>query len=199
EASASIETAMHAALPHKVIVHVHSVNAIAWAIREDAPGLLSSRLCGLDWEWIPYTRSGAPLAEKIADAFLRSPRTNVFVLGNHGLVICGETCDSAEHLLWDVETRLKVDARPAFGCRLSPQEASRVLASDPLSRKILSGGVLYPCQAFFLPWTVCVPDESPVKQLAAFQQPRTPLLIEDSHELGSSEMTAAEEETLLGL
>lgn len=30
---ASIETAMHAVLPQKVVVHVHSVNTIAWAVR----------------------------------------------------------------------------------------------------------------------------------------------------------------------
>jgi rhamnose utilization protein RhaD (predicted bifunctional aldolase and dehydrogenase) len=29
---ASIETAMHVVLPHKVVVHVHSVNTIAWAV-----------------------------------------------------------------------------------------------------------------------------------------------------------------------
>ena len=31
----SIETAMHAVLPQRVIIHVHSVNAIAWAVRQD--------------------------------------------------------------------------------------------------------------------------------------------------------------------
>ena len=34
--SASIETAMHAVLPHRVVLHVHSVNTIAWAVRQDA-------------------------------------------------------------------------------------------------------------------------------------------------------------------
>jgi rhamnose utilization protein RhaD (predicted bifunctional aldolase and dehydrogenase) len=29
----SIETAMHAVLRHRVVIHVHSINAIAWAIR----------------------------------------------------------------------------------------------------------------------------------------------------------------------
>jgi rhamnose utilization protein RhaD (predicted bifunctional aldolase and dehydrogenase) len=43
-ACASIETAMHAALLHKVVVHVHSVNAVAWALRTDA--LSAARLSG---------------------------------------------------------------------------------------------------------------------------------------------------------
>src|SRR5436309_6248671 len=32
---ASIETLMHAILPYQVAVHVHSVSAIAWAVRQD--------------------------------------------------------------------------------------------------------------------------------------------------------------------
>ena len=32
----SIETPMHAILRHRVVIHVHSVNAIAWAIRRPA-------------------------------------------------------------------------------------------------------------------------------------------------------------------
>jgi rhamnose utilization protein RhaD (predicted bifunctional aldolase and dehydrogenase) len=64
---ASIETAIHAVLPQKVVVHVHSVNAIAWALREDAPSQLSNRLCGFNWQWIPYTRSGADLARKVRE------------------------------------------------------------------------------------------------------------------------------------
>jgi hypothetical protein len=30
-AGASLETAMHAVMPHRIVMHVHSVNAIAWA------------------------------------------------------------------------------------------------------------------------------------------------------------------------
>ncbi|MFN5457452.1 class II aldolase/adducin family protein, partial [Bradyrhizobium sp.] len=30
---ASIETSLHALMPHRVVLHVHSVNTIAWAVR----------------------------------------------------------------------------------------------------------------------------------------------------------------------
>src|SRR5690242_12423095 len=36
----SVETSMHAVLPHRVVVHVHSVRTIAWAVRDDAPEAL---------------------------------------------------------------------------------------------------------------------------------------------------------------
>ncbi len=32
----SIETSVHALMPHRIVVHVHCVNTIAWAIRGDA-------------------------------------------------------------------------------------------------------------------------------------------------------------------
>jgi rhamnose utilization protein RhaD (predicted bifunctional aldolase and dehydrogenase) len=50
----SIETAMHAVLPHRVVIHVHSINTIAWAIRSDGIEELTARLRGLHWQWIPY-------------------------------------------------------------------------------------------------------------------------------------------------
>src|ERR1019366_1279525 len=50
----SVETAMHAVLPHSVVLHVHSVNTIAWAVRRDGPSELAARLEGIDWAWIPY-------------------------------------------------------------------------------------------------------------------------------------------------
>src|SRR5689334_159409 len=46
---ASIETAMHSVLPQRVVVHVHSVNTIAWAVRQDGCARLSERLAGLRW------------------------------------------------------------------------------------------------------------------------------------------------------
>ncbi len=107
----SIETAMHAVIPHRVVIHVHSINTIAWAIRLDALEELAARLCGLAWQWIPYAPSGIPLAWQIKMAMARAEDTNVFVLANHGLVVCGEDCAAAEDLLCDVERRLAIQPR----------------------------------------------------------------------------------------
>ena len=35
---------MHAVLPHRVVLHVHCVNTIAWAVRQDAPAQLEHQL-----------------------------------------------------------------------------------------------------------------------------------------------------------
>src|SRR5215471_12105270 len=43
---ASIETSLHALMPHRVVLHVHAVNTIAWAARADAEPELARRLDG---------------------------------------------------------------------------------------------------------------------------------------------------------
>ena len=164
----SIETAMHALLRHRVVIHVHSINAIAWAIRVDGPDQLRERLAGLHWQWIPYAASGIPLAQEIEKAVATAPETDVLILGNHGLVVCGQDCHTAEKLLREVERRLAIVPRRfpkpdvtvlALIARFSKWQFPDVdslhaLGTDAVSRKILKGGVLYPCQAIFLGQTV---------------------------------------------
>lgn len=78
---ASIETAMHAVLPHRVVLHIHSVNTIAWAVRQDAQVQLEHRLGGLRWQWISYVPSGLPLARKIENGLSAAADTDIFSIG----------------------------------------------------------------------------------------------------------------------
>lgn len=213
---ASIETAMHALLPQKVVVHVHSVNTIAWAVREDGPRQLSRRLAGLNWQWIPYAPSGFAIAKRIQQALSYLPETNILVLGNHGLVVCGDNCPAVLALLSDVEERLAVEprtapaSRPALldrmlsssGWSLPPSPSVHALATDPSSRQILAGGVLYPCQIIFLPETTPSLTASRRGELSCDQLHSTRqnvLLIEDQGVLCSRHMTGADQEMLVGL
>ncbi len=107
-AGASLETAMHAVMPHRIVVHVHSVNAIAWAVRPDGLSLIQARLAGLRWQWIPYLPSGLPLATAIEEAWKRRPDTDLFILANHGLVVGGEDVRSVRALLFEVHRRLDI-------------------------------------------------------------------------------------------
>lgn len=160
----SIETAMHTVMPHNVVIHVHSVNTIAWAVRRDAPGRLREPLAGLKWKWIPFVSSGVPLAREIEKRLAEEPGACVFVLGNHGLVIGAGSCEEAAILLSDVERRLAICPRPVpppryswfpsaaagSGWRLPDVQALHCLGTDPAARHALLQGILYPCQAIFL-------------------------------------------------
>jgi ribulose-5-phosphate 4-epimerase/fuculose-1-phosphate aldolase len=160
ELRASIETAMHAVMPHRVVVHVHSVNAIAWAVRCDAPERFGQLLGGMPWQWIPYVASGLPLAQEIERALARDAGAGIFMLGNHGLVIGADSCQQAAALLDHVERSIAVSPRPARkapvplqpppGWRLPHNPALHALGNDALSFDILRQGTLYPCQAIFL-------------------------------------------------
>ncbi len=160
----SIETAMHAVLPHRVVVHVHSVNTIAWAVRQDAPARLQELLAGLKWQWIPYSASGLALARRVERAVSLNSATDVFVLGNHGLVVGAHCCQAAEALLGEVEKRLALLPRQVpkpdltalsliagdSEWSLPPDEALHALATDTISESLFSAGTLYPCQGIFL-------------------------------------------------
>jgi len=160
---ASIETAMHAMLPHRVVLHVHCVNTIAWAIRKDAPVQLAYQLGGLRWQWISYVPSGLPLAREIERVLSVRPDTDVLILGNHGLVVGGDDCAAVEDLLFQVQQRLTICPRKAgptdraalaaiadgSSWDLPEDDEVHALATDAISRGVLSGGLLYPCQSIF--------------------------------------------------
>jgi len=214
----SIETPMHAIVRHRVVIHVHSINAIAWAIRSDGPEQLEERLGGLHWQWIPYAASGIPLAREIEKAVANRPQTDVLILGNHGLVVCGPDCHTAEKLLCAVEQRLAIAPRrfpkpdttvlemiARFSRWQFPDvDSLHALGTDAVSRKILKGGVLYPCQAIFLGRTM--PLLPPAVVVSTFRERLsgknvTPsfVAVERSGVMLNEMLTRAERATLMGL
>jgi rhamnose utilization protein RhaD (predicted bifunctional aldolase and dehydrogenase) len=208
---------MHVALPHPVVLHVHSLNAIAWAVRYDAAVQLETRLNGLRWQWIPYVPSGLPLAREIEKGLSVRPNIDVLVLGNHGLVLGAQDSQAAEDLLAEVERRLAIPARqahPADYARLADLAADspwalpdddtiHALATDPVTRRVLEGGYLYPCQAIFS--DAALPElfrADPVPEMESRPQenPGRPfLIVKGCGVVVSRTMAAAEAAMLSGL
>lgn len=212
----SIETAMHLVLPHRIVIHLHSVNTIAWAVQRDGSTFLSQRLSGLRWSWIPYALSGAPLARAIRASLHSSP--DVFILANHGLVIGAETCQESAVLLADIEKRLAIEPsetpepnRSILGglasrdYQLPASNVIHSLATNPSSMAVISGGILYPCQAMFLGRSMCVVSErtsiaQTVDDYRADNGGRpAALLVEGCGVLVARDLTATEAEVLDGL
>jgi len=208
----SVETAMHAVLPHRVVLHVHSVNSIAWAVRRDGPEELAGRLAGFHWQWIPYVPSGLALARSIREAIARAPLTDVLVLANHGLVICGDSCEEAEERLREFELRACISPRvpppPQWEALTqlangtawrAPQNGGlHAIGCDPVSRRIVSRGVLYPCQAIFLtPQVVTIPQAADASWVDETADPF--VVVEDAGVLVREKLNPCVAATLAGL
>lgn len=217
-ACASIETAMHAVLPHPVVLHVHSVNTIAWAVRADARLRLQRQLDGLRWQWVPYVPSGLPLAQEIERALFVSADANILVLGNHGLVIAGEDCGQVTALLSEVEGRLAIRPRAANAADCDtldeitkgsswelPEDGDiHALATDPASQAILSGGILFPCQSIFSNSTSpemfqAVPSPLSSDQWESRYRARRFLMIEGRGVIVKKTMTSSQRAMMSGL
>ena len=158
----SIETTVHAALPQRVVLHVHCVEAIAWAVQADAQEKLAIRLRGLNWILVPYVRPGLPLT--LVMTSLIGAETSVVVLANHGLVVCGDTVAAAAATLGEVVSRLKRPVRPApepdlaaltqlcagYGYRLPHLPSVHAIATDRQGLDIARRGSLFPDHVVFL-------------------------------------------------
>lgn len=158
----SVEATLHAALPQRVVIHVHCVETLAWAVRADAEAALTPRLAGLDWRFLPYVRPGPPLTRSLLALSTRNA-PDIVVLGQHGLVVAGATVEEARARLGEVRKRLARPVRPApvadearlarlaaeTPYRPAPAEAQH-LALDPASLALARLGSLYPDHVVFL-------------------------------------------------
>jgi rhamnose utilization protein RhaD (predicted bifunctional aldolase and dehydrogenase) len=168
----SIETTVHALMPQRIVVHVHCVNTIAWAIRSDAEQRLWEKLKDFNWAFIPYARPGLPLANAISARL--KPGVDVLVLGNHGLVVAAEIVVEAETLQERVVKALVKPFRAAVppdlaalhllckGTDYAPADSNEThaLATDTLALERGRNAVFYPDHVVFLGVGVATKIES---------------------------------------
>ena len=107
---ASIETGFHAILPYKYVLHTHPIDVISQTIINDAKNSLGNALKGIDWTWISYKKPGYKLARSI---YLNNKKfvNAVYILENHGLIICANNADEALKLQEEVIKRLRIKPR----------------------------------------------------------------------------------------
>jgi rhamnose utilization protein RhaD (predicted bifunctional aldolase and dehydrogenase) len=182
----SIETSLHLGLPQPCVAHVHSVGALAWAIRADAEARLGERLDGLPWAFVPYARPGPPLAEALAREVDPAAPPSAVVLARHGVVVAGETWPEVEATLEELEARLGLEPRrpartdPAAqspapeGWRWLESDRLDALARDPVARAWAGAGSYYPDHVVFLGHAAHVCD---VPELALADRERSKLAI----------------------
>lgn len=104
--AASIDTPLHAFIPHKHVDHMHpnSVIAIAASKRSEE---LTKKIWGEDLVWFPWQRPGFDLGLQLQKICQENPRARGVLLGGHGVINWAES--DQECYEWTVEIIQKAD------------------------------------------------------------------------------------------
>jgi rhamnose utilization protein RhaD (predicted bifunctional aldolase and dehydrogenase) len=163
----SIETLLHAVMPHRIVVHLHAIEILARLVRRgfemELQALLATRV---RWVSVPYLKPGAELARGVHVALGRSPGADIVFLQNHGVLLGGEGVAEIEALLRVLTETLKTPLRGSLeaGARAAqavaegknayvrvPDAGIQELAMDEaLFDRLESDWALYPDHVVFL-------------------------------------------------
>ncbi len=161
----SIETTLHALMPHKFVFHTHPIELLSLLVQKDAKNILKKLLHDLKWTWVDYTCPGIDLAIKSKCA-LEQQSSNILILANHGLVVGSETYEEILSLTQELCNRFKqpkrsfsisydrkiADYEKKINMKFASNQVIHTLALDEISYKYcnIKSTILYPDQAVFL-------------------------------------------------
>ena len=135
----SVETLLHAFLPHKFIDHVHSTAVLALTDQPDNKALVEE-VYGDRVAYVPYTIPGFALAKAVAEVFDKHPKAEGLILLQHGIFTMGDTAEQAYSRMIEfvtmAEERLKLQRKTAVAAKLPTN-----LATLPEIAPILRGAV----------------------------------------------------------
>ncbi len=90
----SVETLLHAFLPHKFVDHTHSTAILAIVDQPDSEQL-TRRVFGKALGFVPYIKPGFDLAKLAAQVFEADPSVEGLILDKHGIFTFGETAQQS--------------------------------------------------------------------------------------------------------
>ncbi len=145
----SIETLLHAFVPHPHVDHTHpdAINMLCCAENGEA---LARECFGAEAVWIPYIRPGFTLSKQVGEAVRNNPKARFVLLAKHGLVTWGETGEESYADTIEAVNRAakfvasRAEAREPFGGgKMSPVSRDKreelLAAALPALRGAVSG------------------------------------------------------------
>ncbi|MCR4268622.1 bifunctional aldolase/short-chain dehydrogenase [Nitratireductor sp. ZSWI3] len=94
----SIETLLHAFLPHKFVDHTHSTAVLALVDQEESEALCK-KVFGDRLGFVPYIKPGFDLAKAAADIYDANPAVEGLILDKHGIFTFAEDARTAYSLM----------------------------------------------------------------------------------------------------
>ena len=133
----SIETLLHAFLPHRYILHTHSFALLTLSNQPDGVRLCGETL-GESFGSVPYIKPGLGLARSAASVYEANPEIKGLVLQKHGLVSFGSTAEEAYGRMIEavtmLEERITVSGRKKIPSVSLPSDIASVDETAPIIR-----------------------------------------------------------------
>jgi rhamnose utilization protein RhaD (predicted bifunctional aldolase and dehydrogenase)/NAD(P)-dependent dehydrogenase (short-subunit alcohol dehydrogenase family) len=120
---ASVETLVHAVLPHAFVMHTHPSAILALTNRHGGSEAVTAAL-GQDTASVAYARAGLDLARAVRDTVAENPRARALVLMHHGLVTWGATARAAYDATIELVSRAEIYLATSHGRSLGTAPAS---------------------------------------------------------------------------
>ena len=133
----SVETLLHAFLPHKFVDHTHAASVLALVDQPDGEALAREVYDGR-MGIVPYIAPGFGLAKAAAEVFEADPRVEGFILHKHGIFTFGESAREAYERMIEMvslaESRLRQGRPIVFPARQIASAVASAAEIAPLIR-----------------------------------------------------------------
>nr|WP_108398975.1 bifunctional aldolase/short-chain dehydrogenase [Devosia submarina] len=139
----SVETLLHAFIPHKFVDHTHSTAILAIADQAESERM-SREVFGPRMGFVPYIMPGFDLAKAAADVFDQDPMVDGLILDKHGIFTFGETAKAAYDLMIHYVTVAEDFVRQNRRNPLVPARLPKRLASVEEIAPMLRGALAHP-------------------------------------------------------
>ena len=100
----SVETLLHAFLPHKFVDHTHSTSVLALTDQPDGEALARDTF-GQRMAYVPYCIPGFALAKSVGEIYAKNPLVEGLILLRHGIFTFAEDAHTAHELMIEMVTR----------------------------------------------------------------------------------------------
>jgi rhamnose utilization protein RhaD (predicted bifunctional aldolase and dehydrogenase)/NAD(P)-dependent dehydrogenase (short-subunit alcohol dehydrogenase family) len=137
----SVETLLHAFLPHKFIDHTHSNAVLALTDQPDGEALAAD-VYGKRAALVPYVMPGFALAKKTNEIARKNPDVEGLILLKHGIFSMGATAEEAYVRMIDLvtlaEKRMAKATRKIFPGATLPAKIAAAADVAPILRGLIS-------------------------------------------------------------
>lgn len=137
----SIETLLHAFLPHKFVDHTHA-NAVLSLVDQLNSADIAAEVWGDEMAFIPYIMPGFSLSKAAAEAYAAETNVKGLILDRHGIFTFAETARDAYELIIEMVSRAEnyigKSGRKSFASRELPKQIASVAEVAPIVRGLLA-------------------------------------------------------------